>query len=170
MSDFEISCTLTPDVKSALKRYLDRKSNIIGSKLRTKLKESMEYLRDKISEFAPEGSSTPHLKDIIKSLPISGLGASSSHFNISENGKMSISIMMNRKKDEKIRWVNEGTGIFGPHHAKIVPTSGEWLMFQIDGEWIKVRSVRGQKGQKFIQKAVRQSKLIISSKIRSVLH
>ena len=170
MSDFEISCTLTPDVKSALKRYLDRKSNIIGSKLRTKLKESMEYLRDKISEFAPEGSSTPHLKDIIKSLPISGLGVSSSHFNISENGKMSISIMMNRKKDDKIKWVNNGTGIYGPFGKRINFYGTGFMYFMWEGQLIRKHTVKGQRGQKFIQKAVRQSKLIISSKIRSALH
>ena len=169
MSEFEIECKLIPDVQTALKKYFKKKNEIIGSKLKIKLKESMEYLRTMIADFAPEGSSVPHLKDIINSLPISAISGNASHFDIEKNGKMSIVIVMNRKKDEKIRWVNNGTGIYGPFNCPIISNKmpPRPMKFEIGGETIIVWKVRGQKGQKFIQKAVSQSKLIISTKIRS---
>lgn len=59
-------------------------------------------------------------------------------------------------------YVNDGTGIFGPAHQKITPHNASGvLVFQQNGQTIFAKSVKGQKGQKFVEKSIEQT----SSKI-----
>lgn len=52
--------------------------------------------------------------------------------------------------------VHEGTGIFGPRHAPIVPVNGRFLVFTPRGAVNKVfaRSVRGMPGRPFLRDAL----------------
>ena len=53
-------------------------------------------------------------------------------------------------------WVNDGTGLYGPNHARIVPRRARFLHFYWLGrEWF-LKSVRGQKGQKFVEKSMKE--------------
>ncbi len=166
MADVFLSATLTPDVKKALDKYLKNKEGVISARLRTQLKESIEYIRNKVAEYAPEQSGD--LKSTILSLPISGLGNGLS-FSFKDDRKLTLTLPLNRRRDQKILWVNRGTGIYGPNRRRIYPTSSEFLYFEVDGHLIRTRSIAGQRGQRFIQRALAVSKLIISTKISSAL-
>ena len=51
-------------------------------------------------------------------------------------------------------WVNDGTGLYGPHHHRIVPKHARVLHFTWKGkEWF-LKSVKGQKGQKFVERSM----------------
>ena len=51
-------------------------------------------------------------------------------------------------------WVNDGTGIYGPRHTPIVPRRARVLHFHWKGkEWF-LKSVKGQKGQKFVERSM----------------
>ena len=59
------------------------------------------------------------------------------------------------RNDEKhLVWVNNGTGVYGPHHHRIVPKNARVLHFNWKGkEWF-LKSVKGQKGQKFVEQSM----------------
>jgi len=67
------------------------------------------------------------------------------------------------------RWVNDGTGIYGSGRP-ITPKRAKYLRFTIGGRVIFARSVRGQKGQKYVEKTVAQTeaaaKRIVGSALR----
>ena len=52
-------------------------------------------------------------------------------------------------------FVNDGTGIYGPNHRRIYPRHAKVLHFHWKGrEWF-VKSVRGQKPRKFVERGVK---------------
>jgi len=60
-----------------------------------------------------------------------------------------------------LTWVNEGTGIYGPHHQRIRPVHARVLHFHWKGrEWF-VKSVRGQEPKHFVERGVRDITKII---------
>jgi hypothetical protein len=53
------------------------------------------------------------------------------------------------------RWVQQGTGIYGPHHTPIVPVRSRFLRFQgSSGRMVYARSVRGQRPNDFLSRAM----------------
>ena len=51
-------------------------------------------------------------------------------------------------------WVNDGTGIYGPRGKPITPKTAKFLHFHWKGrEWF-LKSVKGQKPQKFVEKSM----------------
>lgn len=53
-------------------------------------------------------------------------------------------------------WVNDGTGIYGPRHTKITPKHARFLHFHWKGkEWF-LKSVKGQKPQKFVERSMNE--------------
>lgn len=50
-------------------------------------------------------------------------------------------------------WVHQGTGIYGPHHAPIVPRVAPYLVFHWHGRIWHKKSVRGQPAQPFLTEA-----------------
>lgn len=74
-----------------------------------------------------------------------------------KNRNRSILFFAKTDEDKKlISWVNNGTGIYGPNKSPIVPVNKKFLFFfwENKGVWVKTESVRGQKGQKFIETAL----------------
>lgn len=66
-------------------------------------------------------------------------------------------------KQKYARWVHEGTGLYGPHHQKIVPRSAQVLVFSSKKHGAKkgkfkgkvvVRSVKGMKPNAFLKDAL----------------
>ena len=59
------------------------------------------------------------------------------------------------KNDKKyLGWVNDGTGVYGPRHTRITPVNSRFLHFTWKGrEWF-LKSVRGQKGQRFVERSM----------------
>ena len=52
--------------------------------------------------------------------------------------------------------VNDGTGIYGPKHQKIVPHTKSVLHSHWKGQEWFLKSVKGQKGQKFVEKSMNE--------------
>lgn len=54
------------------------------------------------------------------------------------------------------KWVNDGTGIYGPRLRPIVPKkkTTKALHWQVGGGSFFAASVKGQKGQKYVEKAI----------------
>ena len=50
------------------------------------------------------------------------------------------------------KWVNNGTGIYGPTGQRIHAKNGGLLHFFIDGEEFFVPSIAGQRGQHFVER------------------
>lgn len=54
-------------------------------------------------------------------------------------------------------WLENGTGVYGPHHSPIVPTSSTVLVFpsRRGGKgFVFAKSVRGQKAKPFLEPAL----------------
>lgn len=53
-------------------------------------------------------------------------------------------------------WVNDGTGIYGSGQP-ITPKRARSLVFEINGKTIFARSVKGQRGKKYVEKSIHQT-------------
>ena len=51
-------------------------------------------------------------------------------------------------------FVNDGTGIYGPRHQRITPKHAKYLHFFWKGQEWFLKSVRGQKPQRFVERGV----------------
>lgn len=142
---------------------IDRRKRL---NLNRKVQESIVYLKQKIADFAPVAGGK--LRQTILSLPTTSVSSRGISV-IYGKGSITVSVLLGRKKDKIISWVNDGTGIFGPYRRMIYPKKKKAMVFEIDGEWVVAKKVKGQKGQKFIQKGIKASRLIIRSKILSAL-
>lgn len=59
------------------------------------------------------------------------------------------------KNDEYyLPWVNDGTGLYGPLHHRIKPKRARVLHFYWHGKEWYLKSVRGQKGQHFVERSM----------------
>jgi HK97 gp10 family phage protein len=52
-----------------------------------------------------------------------------------------------------IWFVHEGTGIYGPENKPIKPVNSPVLRFMVDGKWISKKEVKGQRPNRFIDRA-----------------
>ncbi len=57
------------------------------------------------------------------------------------------------------KWVNDGTGIYGPYKTPIVPTTAQALRFIIGGQTFIRRSVKGMQGRHFVEKGIAKRNL-----------
>lgn len=56
------------------------------------------------------------------------------------------------------KFVNDGTGIYGPYKTPIYnKVIGKPLAFQVGGKMVYTKMIKGQKGQKFVEKSIRQT-------------
>lgn len=159
------SVKLSSNFKTEIESYFRAKEGRINPILKAKLFESMEYLRDRMADYAPSDSG--ELREIINSLPISATSGTKSSFSFTESGSIQVIMRLDRRKDRKIVWADKGTGTYGPFRRVIRPINGEFLVFEVDGQFIKTRSTLGKQGTHFIRSAIRVSKTIITSKIIS---
>jgi len=56
--------------------------------------------------------------------------------------------------DRRARWIHGGTGVYGPHRARIVPTSRRALRFRVGSKTVIVKSVKGMKPNPFLADAL----------------
>ncbi len=75
-----------------------------------------------------------------------------------------------RNDTHYLKWVNDGTGVYGPRHSPIRPKNARFLHFHWKGkEWF-LKSVKGQKPQKFVERSMTEvmrsveSAVVIASK------
>lgn len=63
-----------------------------------------------------------------------------------------------RSPAEYAGYVNDGTGIYGPHGQLIYRKDiGKPFSFNVGGEMVFVRYIKGQKGQHFVEKSIEQT-------------
>lgn len=70
---------------------------------------------------------------------------------------------------EYAEWVHEGTGLFGPGKKPIRPKNAKVLRFEIDGKTIFARSVRGQKPNRYVDRAIDKSENRTNEFVRTSL-
>jgi len=57
------------------------------------------------------------------------------------------------------KFVNDGTGVFGPYNTPIIhPSIGKKFAFQVGGQMVYTRVIQGQKGQHFVEKSIEQTR------------
>ena len=74
-----------------------------------------------------------------------------------------------RSEDPRVRWLNFGTGIYGPKGTPIVPTRAKFLRFVWNGQLMFRRSVRGIKATNFMRDALEYGRYWFSSHGRDML-
>lgn len=147
-----------------LSKNLENFERRLTQKVRAKMIEAMEFARGRIVVCTPK--QTGMLREHIASLPISNVR--SRGFKLfAGKGTLSVSLLLNRQKDKIILWVNYGTGIYGPRHRVIRPVRARVMVFEYKGQLIFAKTVRGQKGQHFIERGLNISKLIVAKKVAS---
>jgi hypothetical protein len=72
-------------------------------------------------------------------------------------------------KMEYAKYVNFGTGIYGPSHSPITPKKGKYLAFKIGNKMIFTKSVKGQKPNDFMGRTVERSNGTINMIFDSVM-
>lgn len=74
------------------------------------------------------------------------------------------------KVNEKYgRYIEGGTGIYGPSGMAITPKRGKALMFTSGGKTIFVKSVKGMRGRPFFKPGIEQSLTYIHQQFQQVL-
>ena len=68
-------------------------------------------------------------------------------------------------------FVNDGTGIYGPHKTPIYSkTVGKPLAFQVNGQMVYTKMIKGQKGQKFVEKSIQQTEGKLANYFIKAIH
>jgi hypothetical protein len=165
MQSYTVSKNL--DLTVLMKSQINKIQKNIHTKMREKINEAMEYTRSKIAEYAP--NDTGDMRNKILSIPLHITKERGFDLITGRDGIFRVTLSLAGRKFQKILWVNNGTGIYGPHGTPIVPKRSEFLIFNIGSRWFKMRSVKGQKPQRFIEKGINVSKIIIKGKIRSAV-
>ena len=151
MADFGIDFKINKDISKELENYFRKTNKSLDRVLRDAVIDQRNKLIKMLAANAPKKKGK--LRTTIRSLPKPTYKSSGNPLG---DRSISISIPMIRKKDRQILWVNNGTGIYGPAKQPIVPQESNYLVFKIGRKWFKTKSVKGQKGQKFIQKTMRE--------------
>lgn len=74
-------------------------------------------------------------------------------------GKFSGKVVQDGTVAKYGKWVNEGTGIYGPNKSPIVPVTKPFLAWKdYSGGWHRAKSVKGQKAQPFMEPALQENR------------
>ncbi len=68
-----------------------------------------------------------------------------------------------RPNKEYAIYVHEGTGIYGKNKRPITPKNKPYLVFKINGKWIRTKKVMGQKPNPFVQRTAEKSERPVNS-------
>ena len=110
------------------------------------------------------------LKTILENLEVEKRGTRTGVNAILTKGRGALKVTLEiraggKSEAQKILWVNNGTGIYGPENSPIVPKKKGGLLKWKDGNgvWHFAKEVRGQKPQKFLEEAAKE----LLSRLRS---
>jgi len=77
-------------------------------------------------------------------------------------------------KMEYAKYVEFGTGIYGPNKSPIVPVRAKALAFKVGGRWVFTKSSKGQKPNPFVERTVKESSgnvnLIFNSMMTKIIN
>lgn len=72
---------------------------------------------------------------------------------------------------EYAKYVNDGTGVFGPRGTPIThPSIGKHFVFQAGGKLVFTRQIMGQPGQHFVERSIDQTKSQIKNFYIKAIH
>jgi len=119
---------------------LTKAQQALIDKTESELDEYGSLLVLAIDKYTPkrEGSTAQSLKYIIKNRGTKDM-------------ELQIIMGASNRPKQLVEWLRFGTGIYGPRGTPIVPKKHKFLKFDIGGETIFARSVKGMKGFDFIQ-------------------
>lgn len=64
-------------------------------------------------------------------------------------------------KPEHAKWVHDGTGVFGPRGAVIVPRTAPFMVFEYQGRIHRRKTVAGQSPQPYLREAMEEAERTI---------
>lgn len=68
-------------------------------------------------------------------------------------------------------YVNDGTGIYGPHKTPIYSKKiGSPMVFEVNGQLIYTKIITGQKGQHFVEKSIEQTQEKLADYFIKAIH
>lgn len=128
---------------------------MVTIELEIKKDASLEDLQSKAGNIARKGlnyTSQDLLRNLVSNSPVD-TGLLKGWFP-TRKGDMQIEV---KSPAAYVGFVNDGTGLYGPSHQKITPKNGKVLHWVKDGKDYFAKSVKGQKGQKFVEKSIEQT-------------
>lgn len=126
--------------------------NVDSSKLQN-LTEKIPQIRKKGLQYAGQGM----IASLQKNSPVDHGVLKGWFFYNSSDDEIHI-----RSPAKYVKFVNDGTGVFGPRGTPIIhPSIGKKFAFQVGGKMIYTNVIQGQRGQHFVEKSIAetQSKL-----------
>src|SRR4051812_35666362 len=116
----------------------DKRIKELSSKVSAAIRQAVKDVADETHDKAGSNS------------PVGKTGKLSKSWQQVQLGELKHSIFNNTKY---AAWVNDGTGIYGSGRP-ITPKRAKFLRFEWHGRIVFARSVRGQKGQKYVEETV----------------
>lgn len=155
--------------RKAYNIFAREKDRLMLKKVKKQLLISASLLKKAIARNAPK--KTGDLRKLIKSIPITNIKSAGGRVSIlfKPSGSLILEIKLGSKKHQKILWVNNGTGIFGPEKRPILPINASVLRFKVGRRIIFAKSVRGQRGQRFIERSIKEEAPKITKRMVKVL-
>ncbi len=80
---------------------------------------------------------------------------------------ISVSIWPNAKY---AKYIESGTGLFGPRHDYIRPVRAKVLAFKVKGRWVFAKKVKGQKANKFVERTAGKAEPVVNTIIDKMLN
>ena len=166
MHSINISTRVDTDkLKSLPKKLIGNVQKAINLRIAKASFDSIQYIKSTIEKLAP--IRTGDLRSRIKSIPVITKQNQGFDILVGKSGHIKVTLSLHSKKFQKILWVNNGTGIYGPSGEMIKPRHAKFLVFEMNGKWWVLKRVKGQRGQHFIERGISESKLIVYSKIKA---
>ena len=149
--------------KGFLSKRLKNFDGKITRNLRKQMVVALKEIRSSIASEAPG-----NMSNRIMSLPIENSRSSKFRLMLGK-GKLEASIVIARKRDMVILYLDRGTGIYGPKRRLIRPIKSRFLVFEVNGRLIFTKSVKCIKPMRFIKRGISNSKSKVTKIISKAL-
>lgn len=112
---------------------------------------------EQISETIEKGLdySSEYVKDVLIQNTPKGKGVAVNSWSIQDNGEYTREVSNSKYY---LPFINDGTGIYGKYHRPIVPVRSNVLVFEWHGKTWFLRSVKGQKPTKFVERSLESTR------------
>lgn len=120
---------------------------VIRSEEKSAVEETARYVRSKAAKYPPKADSSSYVRT-------GTLGRNITYRQPAVRGKRIVGeVGVNLGTVPYARYVEEGTGIYGPAGQPIRPVKAKVLAWKAGGQWIIARQVRGMKPWHYMRKA-----------------
>ena len=134
----------------------------VNSKNLKNLGESMKEIKKKGLSYTSQGM----IRNLGKNSPVDhGLLRKWYPYSVSD------SEVKIRSPAYYVKFVNDGTGIYGPRHTPIVhPSIGKKFAFEAGGKMIYTNIIKGQKGQHFVERSIEETRKQLKNYYIKAIH